>query len=286
MPGALGLTLGHIADFSELTLLRDAVESVGMSEALGSVSIKDSFENGLKLAECLATRKLDSALSEENEITLLACTLAIFQNNLPVMKIDRSAGASVPELDDSCNRRSMQQIDPPDFDSVPVKRQAIKSRDPSTGVGDIIPANHQSREPQSDPEPSNSIAGSNDDDDFDEGRICRPSTFVPPTPGKVKTSDDPFFLDNLDGLDLYNPKLGIFVAIINGNMEDLEYELKQSTDLDLTNFFDSRGRNPIEFAAIMGNLDIVHMLEGCGCRFVSVSRPFLLSLARKRAAQS
>jgi ankyrin repeat protein len=258
-----------------------------MSEMMGSISIKDSFENGLKLAEGLAARKLDSALSSENEITLLACTLAIFQNNLPVMKIDRSASLNVPELDDSNHRRSLSQMDPPDFDNIHVERESIKRRDPSTGGGDIVWPKLQPREPaQSDPEPSSSDAGSNDDNGFEEGHICRPSTFVPPTPGKVKTSNDPFFLDNLDESDLYNPKLGIFVAISNGNMDDLEYELKQSAELDLTNFFDSRGRNPIEFAAVMGNLDIIDMLEGCGCRFVSVSRAFLRGYARRKAAQS
>jgi hypothetical protein len=95
-----------------------------------------------------------------------------------------------------------------------------------------------------------------------------------------QTSKEKVLQASLERMDLENKQLPVFAAIFHGHISDVEKELKRdNVDLDRR---DSRNRTCADFAAVMGRLDMVQLIEDKGGQFVVSSRPNMMALARER----
>jgi hypothetical protein len=88
------------------------------------------------------------------------------------------------------------------------------------------------------------------------------------------------FQASLERKDLENKQLPVFAAIFHGHISDLEKELSRER-VDLARR-DSRNRTCADFAAVMGRLDMVQLIDDKGGPFVVNSRPNMMALARER----
>jgi ankyrin repeat protein len=95
-----------------------------------------------------------------------------------------------------------------------------------------------------------------------------------------QTKKKKVFQASLDRNDLENKQLPVFAAIFYGHIGDLEKELnRESVDLDRR---DSRNRTCADFAAVMGRLDMVELIEDKGGQFEVNSRPNMMAVVRER----